>query len=155
MSYGIAFSLFATSSTWLDGTNRNSGFGSTKRVINHGQAMRSTRARSRVTHFMALSALFECEGKPALADDAHDRVGQQDADRADGPHQHDGYRDDEDDRCLHHAHERGTAIPVAPTVRKAAAISLHAARKDLVVELHLQAAPHGERLLVHRDRRRD
>src|SRR5262245_50427078 len=52
MSYGIASSRPATARTSFGGTNRNSGFGSMKRVMSHGQAMRSTRARSRVTHFM-------------------------------------------------------------------------------------------------------
>src|SRR5712691_7423684 len=51
----MAPSRLAVSSTWLAGTNRNSGFGSMKRLINHGQAMRSTRACSRVTHFMTVS----------------------------------------------------------------------------------------------------
>src|SRR5262249_45552275 len=50
---GIACSRLAISGTWEAGTNRNSGFGSMKRLINHGQAMRSTRARSRVIHFMS------------------------------------------------------------------------------------------------------
>src|SRR6266852_5785858 len=37
------------------GTKRNTGSRSTNRLINHGHAMRSTRAFSRVTHFMAFS----------------------------------------------------------------------------------------------------
>src|SRR5207249_12169579 len=38
--------------TWFAGTKRNVGFLSMNRVISHGQAMRSTRAFSRVTHFI-------------------------------------------------------------------------------------------------------
>src|SRR5436190_19081163 len=50
-SKGVAFSRLATSFTLSVGTYRNSAFGSTKRVINHGHAIRSTFAFSRVTHF--------------------------------------------------------------------------------------------------------
>ena len=39
------------------GTKRNSGPGSTKRVMSHGHAMRSTRARWRVIHFMVWSPM--------------------------------------------------------------------------------------------------
>jgi hypothetical protein len=53
-SYGVAPSRRATSCTWSAGTYRNSASGSTKRLINHGHAMRSTLGRSRVTHFMSL-----------------------------------------------------------------------------------------------------
>src|SRR5690349_1526697 len=52
MSYGMAPSRSATARTSFAGTNRSSGFGSMKRMISHGQAIRSTRARSRVIHFM-------------------------------------------------------------------------------------------------------
>src|SRR5262245_19515346 len=52
MSYGIARSRFATACTSEAGTNRNSGLGSMKRLMSQGQAIRSTRARSRVTHFI-------------------------------------------------------------------------------------------------------
>src|SRR5262245_15080078 len=48
----MAFSRSATASTWLVGTNRNVGSLSMNRLISQGQAMRSTRAFSRVTHFM-------------------------------------------------------------------------------------------------------
>src|SRR5262249_39546800 len=56
-SNGMAPSRPATSSTSLFGTKRNSAFGSTNRRINQGQAMRSTLASSRVTHFINKSPL--------------------------------------------------------------------------------------------------
>src|SRR5438094_9831246 len=49
----MAPSRSATAMTWLAGTKRNVGFLSMNRVISHGQAMRSTRAFSRVTHFIS------------------------------------------------------------------------------------------------------
>src|SRR2546426_10184069 len=52
MSYGIAPSRSATCRTWSLGTNRNVGSRSMNRLISHGHAMRSTRAFSRVTHFI-------------------------------------------------------------------------------------------------------
>src|SRR5215831_14601854 len=52
MSYGIAPRFLASDATSVAGTKMNSGWESMKREINHGQAMRSTRARSRVIHFM-------------------------------------------------------------------------------------------------------
>src|SRR5437660_2682419 len=52
-SEGMAPSRSATAMTWLAGTKRNVGFLSMNRVISHGQAMRSTRAFSRVTHFIS------------------------------------------------------------------------------------------------------
>src|SRR2546422_3147416 len=48
----MAPSRLATAMTWSAGTKRNVGFLSMNRVISHGQAMRSTRAFSRVTHFI-------------------------------------------------------------------------------------------------------
>src|SRR5258708_580608 len=51
----MACSRLATSITWSAGTNRNSGLLSMKRLISHGQAIRSTRAFSRVIHFMSVS----------------------------------------------------------------------------------------------------
>src|SRR5882762_8768152 len=51
----MAPSRSATAMTWLAGTKRNVGFLSMNRVISHGQAMRSTRAFSRVTHFIRVS----------------------------------------------------------------------------------------------------
>src|SRR4029453_1624194 len=65
----MAFSCSATASTWLVGTNRNVGSLSMNRLISHGHAMRSTRARSRVTHFIQdllcdlASAVGEIEGR--------------------------------------------------------------------------------------------
>src|SRR5579862_6582020 len=53
-SYGIAPVSPASRATSSFGTNRNSAAGSTKRLINHGQAMRSTLAFSRVIHFIGL-----------------------------------------------------------------------------------------------------
>src|SRR5437660_11613000 len=52
MSYGIAPSRSATLTTWSFGTNENVGCLSMNRLISQGQAIRSTRAFSRVTHFM-------------------------------------------------------------------------------------------------------
>src|SRR5262244_3275795 len=56
------------------GTKRNTASRSTNRLMSHGHAMRSTRAFSRVTHFIALSfrlneawALPLCAGRPELA----------------------------------------------------------------------------------------
>src|SRR5260370_16102348 len=63
-SYGIARSRSAAASTSRAGTNRNSGLGSMNRVISHGQAMRSTRARSRVIHLM-MSLLSQGEDDDA------------------------------------------------------------------------------------------
>src|SRR6266545_7414325 len=51
----MAPSRRAVSVTRSSGTNRNSAAGSTKRWISHGQAIRSTRAFLRVTHFIAIS----------------------------------------------------------------------------------------------------
>src|SRR5256885_3754254 len=48
----MASSFLATASTSRAGTNRNVGSLSIKRVMSQGHAMRSTRAFSRVTHFM-------------------------------------------------------------------------------------------------------
>src|SRR5262245_5536625 len=56
MSYGMAPSRSATCRTWLLGTNKNVGSLSMKRLINQGHAMRSTRAFSRVIHFMTWGA---------------------------------------------------------------------------------------------------
>src|SRR5262245_9686545 len=55
MSYGIALRFFASATTSFAGTKMNSGRGSMKREINHGHAMRSTRARSRVIHFISVA----------------------------------------------------------------------------------------------------
>src|SRR5437588_7138969 len=52
MSYGVAPSRSATDNTWSFGAYKNWALGSTKRMISHGHAMRSTFGRSRVTHFM-------------------------------------------------------------------------------------------------------
>src|SRR5882724_2326021 len=49
----MAPSRSATAMTWSAGTKRNVGSLSMNRAISHGQAMRSTRAFSRVTHFMS------------------------------------------------------------------------------------------------------
>src|SRR5215475_3830619 len=57
MSYGIAPRFFASDATSFAGTKMNSGWGSMKRDTNHGHAMRSTRARSRVIHFMVVVLL--------------------------------------------------------------------------------------------------
>src|SRR5437867_7199042 len=57
MSYGIAPRFFASDATSFAGTKMNSGWGSMKREISHGHAMRSTRARSRVIHFMVVALL--------------------------------------------------------------------------------------------------
>src|SRR5437879_614183 len=51
----MASSRFATAMTWSAGTNRNSASRSMKRLISHGHAIRSTRAFSRVIHFMVVS----------------------------------------------------------------------------------------------------
>src|SRR5712692_10399252 len=69
----MAPSRLAVSSTWLAGTNRNSGFGSMKQLISHGQAMRSTRARSRVIHFMTslLSQRNDDEARRGTGRDEH------------------------------------------------------------------------------------
>src|SRR5712692_1939084 len=48
----MASSCFAIASTSRAGTKRNVGSLSIKRVMSQGHAMRSTRAFSRVTHFM-------------------------------------------------------------------------------------------------------
>lgn len=50
--HGIAPSRALVASTSSAGTKRNSASGSTKRVISHGQATRSTFTRARVTYFM-------------------------------------------------------------------------------------------------------
>src|SRR5207249_9625722 len=63
-SYGMARSRSAAASTSRAGTNRNSGLGSMNRVISHGQAIRSTRARSRVIHLM-MSLLSQGEDDDA------------------------------------------------------------------------------------------
>src|SRR5262245_65702704 len=60
MSYGIAERFFASDATSVAGTKMNSGPGSMKREISHGHAMRSTRARSRVIHFMVV-VLLDCQ----------------------------------------------------------------------------------------------
>src|SRR5213593_1354841 len=57
MSYGMAPRFFASDATSFAGTKMNSGWGSMKRAISHGHAMRSTRARSRVIHFMVVVLL--------------------------------------------------------------------------------------------------
>src|SRR5438876_6727931 len=57
MSYGIAPRFFASDATSFAGTKMSSGWGSMKREISHGHAMRSTRARSRVIHFMVVVLL--------------------------------------------------------------------------------------------------
>ena len=49
MSNGVALKRSATASTSDGATNRNTASGSTKRRISHGQAMRSTFGRARVT----------------------------------------------------------------------------------------------------------
>src|SRR5216683_8374490 len=54
----MASSCFATASTSLAGTKRNVASLSMKRVMSQGHAMRSTRAFSRVTHFMDRSFLW-------------------------------------------------------------------------------------------------
>src|SRR5262249_45281919 len=51
-SKGTAPSLWAVSSTWSAGTNRNSASESTNFLMSQGQATRSTFTRSLVTHFM-------------------------------------------------------------------------------------------------------
>lgn len=48
----------ATCRTWLLGTNRKVGSLSMKRLINQGQAIRSTRAFSRVTHFICCASPY-------------------------------------------------------------------------------------------------
>src|SRR5207248_7646805 len=63
MSYGVAPSRLATSSTCSLGTKRNVACRSMNRAISHGHAIRSTRAFSRVTHFMARS----CSGVMSVA----------------------------------------------------------------------------------------
>src|SRR5215468_10833180 len=60
MSYGIADSRSATSRTWFAGTNRKVGSLSMNRLISQGHAIRSTRARSRVTHFMRSPSVTWC-----------------------------------------------------------------------------------------------
>src|SRR5437879_9973836 len=57
----MAPSRSATCRTWLVGTNKKVGSLSMKRLINQGHAMRSTRAFSRVTHFI-VSPLFPAVG---------------------------------------------------------------------------------------------
>src|SRR5262249_56718813 len=57
VSYGMASRFVASDATSFAGTKMNSGWGSMKREISHGHAMRSTRARSRVIHFMVLVLL--------------------------------------------------------------------------------------------------
>src|SRR5215813_13191476 len=57
MSYGIAPRFVASDATSFAGTKMNSGWGSMNREIIHGHAMRSTRARSRVIHFMIVVLL--------------------------------------------------------------------------------------------------
>src|SRR5262249_50955846 len=52
-SNGVAPSVAAISSTLSGATNRNSASGSTKCLINHGHATRSTFTRSRVIHFIS------------------------------------------------------------------------------------------------------
>ena len=49
MSNGVALKRSATAGTSDGATNRNTAFGSTKRRISHGQAMRSIFGRARVT----------------------------------------------------------------------------------------------------------
>src|SRR5713101_4113702 len=56
----MASSCFATASTSRAGTKRNVGSLSMKRVMSQGHAMRSTRAFSRVTHFMDRSFPWRC-----------------------------------------------------------------------------------------------
>src|SRR5437016_4533319 len=56
----MASSCFATASTSPAGTKRNVGSLSIKRVMSQGHAMRSTRAFSRVTHFMDRSFPWRC-----------------------------------------------------------------------------------------------
>src|SRR3989442_14750068 len=60
MSYGIAPSRSATLTTWSFGTNKNVGCLSINRLISQGHAVRSTRAFSRVTHFMRPSSTCGC-----------------------------------------------------------------------------------------------
>src|SRR5688572_7817570 len=55
-SNGVAASRPATAVTWSPVTYRISARSSTNRLISHGQAMRSTLGRSRVTHFMIPSS---------------------------------------------------------------------------------------------------
>src|SRR6266850_7668679 len=74
MSYGIAFSRLLAATTSRAGTNRNSGLGSMNRAISHGQAMRSTRARSRVIHFM-MSLLSHGEDDEARRGAGRDEQG--------------------------------------------------------------------------------
>src|SRR5262245_40481216 len=69
MSYGIAPRFFASAVTSFAGTKMNSGWGSMKREINHGHAMRSTRARSRVIHFMGV-VLLESDSEADGGDEA-------------------------------------------------------------------------------------
>src|SRR5215472_7795802 len=54
-SNGIASCSLACSSRSLSSTKRNSACGSTKRLINHGQATRSTWMSFRVIHFITTS----------------------------------------------------------------------------------------------------
>src|SRR5207302_7534532 len=60
---GPGASRRATSRTWSAGTNRNVGSGSMNRRMSHGQAIRSTRAFSRVTHFIAAPSLSRPSGR--------------------------------------------------------------------------------------------
>src|SRR5262245_29383800 len=69
MSYRIAPRFFASATTSFAGTKMNSGWRSMKREINHGQAMRSTRARSRVIHFMGV-VLLESQSETDGGDEA-------------------------------------------------------------------------------------
>ena len=50
MSNGVALKRSATAGTSEGATNRKTASGSMKRRISHGQAMRSTFGRARVTH---------------------------------------------------------------------------------------------------------
>src|SRR5437867_7659520 len=74
MSYGIAFSRWLAARTARAGTKRKSGVGSMKRLMSHGHAMRSTRARSRVIHFM-MSLLSQREDDEVARGTLHVRIG--------------------------------------------------------------------------------
>src|SRR6266851_3570281 len=111
----MAPSRFATAKTSEAGTNRNSGFGSMKRLMSHGQAMRSTRARSRVIHFMMslLSKLRNRERPQTAAQDSDGGARRHQLERREPPGQerdhrrdHDGHREEIGHRVWRDAGQR-------------------------------------------------
>src|SRR5262245_10608313 len=100
MSYGIAPRLLASEATSFAGTKMNSGWGSMKREISNGHAMRSTRARSRVIHFMVrclLESRSEADGGDETSPhDAQDGAARHHLERGHAPQQQRRHGADED-----------------------------------------------------------